>query len=384
MIEKAEIEQKSQELGVHVSHVQRDYVFGWLLAAIYQPDNPLGRQLILKGGNAFRKAYFEHARFSNDLDFSTQTPVDEDVLRTSVRQACEFAKERSGVEFLPNDSLVRLQTLAEEGKALFDARVYFKSFYGQEDIRLKVTLDIVEYDRICLPIQTRNLIHAYSDAVQCRVELRCLKLEELLASKLKALLQRRHSPDLYDFVYSVFFQKALGIRRLELLTTFLKKTIYEPSPHVARGLLLELPFQMIRGLWNEYLVPPKISFIAFEDAENMFRAGIGELFDLIRPQYAVAGAVGRPGLGYVSSSHRGTILEAGRLRRIVRLAYDGIERRIEPYSLAFKRRRDGVGKEYFYGWDLSGGTSGRIGIKMFAPEKIQSVRLTEESFSSPW
>ena len=69
MIDKLEIDAKAEELGVHAANVQRDYVFGWLLAGLAQSDNRLRPSLILKGGNCFRKAYFEHARFSNDLDF---------------------------------------------------------------------------------------------------------------------------------------------------------------------------------------------------------------------------------------------------------------------------------------------------------------------------
>jgi predicted nucleotidyltransferase component of viral defense system len=78
MIDKEEIDGKADELGVHVANVQRDYVFGWLLSGLAQAENRLRPSLILKGGNCFRKAYFEHARFSNDLDFSTQrnsTPI---------------------------------------------------------------------------------------------------------------------------------------------------------------------------------------------------------------------------------------------------------------------------------------------------------------------
>jgi predicted nucleotidyltransferase component of viral defense system len=114
VIEKAEIEQKAEELGVHVSNVQRDYVFGWLLAGLSQPNNPLRRQLILKGGNAFRKAYFEHARFSNDLDFSTQVELDEGILHNSIKHACLFAKEQSGVEFLTDESRIGVRDIAEE------------------------------------------------------------------------------------------------------------------------------------------------------------------------------------------------------------------------------------------------------------------------------
>src|SRR5439155_13456403 len=80
MIDKHEIDAKAEELGVHAANVQRDYVFGWLLSSIFRADNPLQPLLVLKGGNSFRKAYFEHGRFSNDLDFSTQTELDVDLL----------------------------------------------------------------------------------------------------------------------------------------------------------------------------------------------------------------------------------------------------------------------------------------------------------------
>ncbi|MHB1141657.1 MAG: nucleotidyl transferase AbiEii/AbiGii toxin family protein [Sulfuricaulis sp.] len=384
MINKDEIEQKSEQLGVHVSNVQRDYVFGWLLAGLFQQDNPLRDLLILKGGNAFRKAYFENARFSNDLDFSTEVELSEEILRDGVSQACVFAKASSGVEFLIDQSRIGTRSLAQEESTLYEARVYFKSFYGEEDITLKVKLDIKEFDRIFLPVQTRKLIHAYSDHSKCQGELRCLKLEELLASKLKALLQRRHSPDLYDFVYSIFFQKALDVTRREIITTFLKKTIYEPTPQVARNLLLELPFQALRGLWNEYLVCPKVSAVTFEDAEVIFRSSIAELFGLIAPKpqpaFATTGVGGDARVSFYGSSYRDTIMEAGRLKRLLKLVYDGYERLVEPYALAFKRRKDGIAQEYFYAWDLSGGQSGQIGIKSFISDNVQSVQLTEQTF----
>lgn len=380
MIEKEEIDRKSEELGVHVSNVQRDYVFGWLLAGLFESGNPLQPLLILKGGNAFRKAYFEHARFSNDLDFSTQVELDEGVLRDSIRQACGFAQERSGIEFLVDDSRIGERKIAEEDSRMYQARVYFKSFYCEEDITLKVKLDIKEYDRIFLPVQTRRLIHAYSDSTHCQAELRSLKLEELLASKLKALLQRRHSPDLYDFVYSVFFQRAIDIRRREVITTFLKKTIYEPNPHLARNLLLKLPFEVLRGFWNEYLVCPKSSQISFDSAESSFRSVISDLFGIFAPQLAFAGVRAGGTLSHFGPSDRDVIMEAGRLQRILRLVYDGFERRVEPYALAYKLRKDGVAREYFYAWDLSGGRSGRTGIKSFVSDNAHSIQMTEQSF----
>ncbi len=58
MITKDEIDSKAQELEIHSSNVQRDYVFGWVLMGIYSAS-PLKDLLVLKGGNAFRKGYFE-------------------------------------------------------------------------------------------------------------------------------------------------------------------------------------------------------------------------------------------------------------------------------------------------------------------------------------
>jgi hypothetical protein len=57
-----------------------------------------------------------------------------------------------------------------------------------------------------------------------------------------------------------------------------------------------------------------------------------------------------------------------------------LERRVEPYALTFKRRRDGVAREYFYAWDLTGGRSGEVGIKSYTADKVQSVEIAEETF----
>ena len=180
---------------------------------------PLRPLLILKGGNCFRKAYFEHARFSNDVDFSTQTELDVGLLLQGLKQACALAGEKSGVEFLIDDSRILEKRLADSESQIYEARIYFKSFYGEEDARIRVDLDVKEYDRIFLPIQSRRLIHSYSDAQLCQGDIRCLKLEELLASKLKALLQRRHSRTCMTSC-AVFFQKTLNISRQEVLSTF--------------------------------------------------------------------------------------------------------------------------------------------------------------------
>ena len=60
---------------------------------------------------------------------------------------------------------------------------------------------------------------------------------------------------------------------------------------------------------------------------------------------------------------------------MVQLSYDGYNRLVEPYKLEYYiRKKDGRGLEYFWGWDTSGGKSGKIGIKQFICDKIGSVK----------
>jgi predicted nucleotidyltransferase component of viral defense system len=381
MIQKKEIEDKAAELGVHISDVQRDYVFGWLLSGIHNASPNLKDKLILKGGNSFRKAYFEHARYSTDLDFSTLSEVDPEQLRAEINKVCEYVGANTGVKFDIGESKVGLKRGSDEDRKVYEAKVYFDGFYGEQECTIKVKMDVQEFDRIFLPVQTRNIIHSYSDAAECVGQVQCHKLEELLAAKLNALLHRRHSPDLYDFIYSVFFQKVLDINRLEVVSTFLKKTIYEPDPRVAKNILLELPFQTFRTIWNEYLVCPTQSLISFDDAEQQFREIVPQLFGLLSPAYAVAGGgFGGHNFNYYSAPHRNMIMEAGQAKRLLRMMYDGLEREVEPYSLTFKMKGSGEGKEYFYGVDRKGGRSGKVGIKMYTDDKVESLEMMEEGF----
>lgn len=187
MIDKSEIDAKSKELGIHTSDVQRDYVFGWLLSGMHHAAPQLTNSLILKGGNSFRKGYLEHARYSNDLDFSTQAEVDPVQLGDEINKVCEYVGDKTGVKFALDENKVAVKRGADEENKTYEARIYFKGFYGEEHYNIKVKMDVKEFNRIFLPSQTRNIIHSYSDFAECSGQVKCHKLEELLASKLNAL-----------------------------------------------------------------------------------------------------------------------------------------------------------------------------------------------------
>jgi len=70
----------------------------------------------------------------------------------------------------------------DDKKRVYEARIYFKDFYGKPDsLTICIRLDITEFDKIYLPTVERQLLHPYSDADKCKSALKCMKLEEILA-----------------------------------------------------------------------------------------------------------------------------------------------------------------------------------------------------------
>ncbi len=377
MISKDELDAKAKEFEIHSSNVQRDYIYGWVLMGLYSAS-PLKDRSILKGGNAFRKGFFETTRFSTDLDFSTDRELDQEYFRQELNNVCHFIQSNIGVVFDIERNRVEEKFRATDDPRftqlkVLHARLYFRDFYGNsEHIFISVRMDVTQFEKLYAQPQDRLLIHPYSDSADCRTEITCVKLEELLANKIKCLLQRKHSFDLFDLVYSIFFNDALEVDKGEIVEIFLKSTIFEPSPGVVRGLLLGLSLDAFRRFWDEHLVCPIQSRFEFDKAIELFRQMVEELFG----GYPVT-SYGE--LAYFSSDNRNAILEAGRAQTLLRLRYQGYTREVEPYSLIYKKPRGRPAREYFYAWDRSGGHSG-VGIKAFVQQNVGAMEVTDESF----
>lgn len=257
MITREEIDAKSQEFEIHQANIQRDYVFGWLLCGLFTVSS-LKDQLFLKGGNALRKGYFDQTRFSSDLDFGIPGDVSSSLLLSEINKVCEFVSERAGVGFLLTDNRIQEKFVATEapipGLRVYEVRVYFKDFYGHADhITIKVVMDITRFDRVMLPLQKVALLHPYSDQSDVACEISCMKLEEIIATKLKCVLQRQHAPDLFDYAYSI---KVLGgsLDKGEVVRALVRKTIFERNPHVLKRILQTIPLDYAREYWPQHSV----------------------------------------------------------------------------------------------------------------------------------
>lgn len=375
MILKEEIDLKSKELNISTANIQRDYLFGWLLFYIFTKSS-LKDEIFLKGGNALRKGYFVNTRFSGDLDFGTPNDIQIDTLKQEINNALAYISEQSGIVFVydQNKFQEKFQEYNETRWEVVEVKIYFKDFYGKTDhIILKISLDITKFDKPYLDIQNKPLLHPYSDANLVECEIKCSQLEEILATKLKCLLQRERPTDLFDYIYSLYLNKELEINRSEVLSVFLKKTIFHKNPTIAKNILLKLPFEYIKALWAKTIVCSKESWIEIEDAISFFSTNITELFS----DYPDQSYQDRH---FFPPEMRNAIFKAGRDQTLLKIIYDGEERLVEPYSLKFQQKKDGEENEYLNAFKISGGTSAP-GIKKFLPFKMELTENTDTKFS---
>ena len=372
VISRDELLVQAEAFDLSEADVQRDYLFGWIIGGIFRESSLAGRAT-LKGGNALRKGYLPGTRFSDDLDFSTRDGLDGSGVLAELNRVCEFASEATGVRFDIGRNRLSGEQQIDHERHVYKYQLYFKDMIGGRDhVTISIRVDMTEYDRMYLAVQERQLIHPYSDADACATTIRCVKLEEALADKLKCLLQRRYCYDLFDLVYGVFIAKDIAVDRSELMNVFLRKTIFGSSPGAARSLLLDLPLDIYRGWWHKVLVP-SASRMSFDIAVETLRSGVTELFE----PYAVGG---RGELAFCPSRLRNPGMEAGAGRKLIRVTYHGVTRTMEPYSLVFKRRKDGVAQEYFYAWDRTGGLRTGPGIKTLMHYDVQALDVLEETF----
>lgn len=143
--------------------------------------------LVFKGGTALRKYYFGDYRFSEDLDFSGQEGVPTGAqMERLVQEACAIA-----VQLLDEYALVEItgERYTERephprGQESFTIRARLP---WQNQPQTRVMLEITMDERILWRVEKRRLLHEYGEPLAA--ELQVYALEEVVAEKLRAILQ---------------------------------------------------------------------------------------------------------------------------------------------------------------------------------------------------
>lgn len=144
MIDRRELLEKARERGLNLAMVEKDYVLGWMLFGLSEIPG-----LIFKGGTALSKVYFPSIwRLSEDLDFVFGD--DFRIIRASLNDAFEKAREKSGIRFILKSAF--------SNPGYLQMKVQYDALLGKNWLKLDVTKEV--------PIDAvggRKLERIYSD-----------------------------------------------------------------------------------------------------------------------------------------------------------------------------------------------------------------------------
>ena len=184
---RTRLQEARRRLGIPWEAIERDYVLSWILDGISQTP-ALRDTLVFKGGTALRKCYFGNYRFSEDLDFSALegVPTGEDMERSMV-EVCETATWTLD-EYAPMEIASERYTERQPHPGGQEAFTIRTRFPWQSHIQTRVMVEVTMDERILRPPDKRQIIHEYGEPLMA--ELQVYSLEEVVAEKLRAILQQ--------------------------------------------------------------------------------------------------------------------------------------------------------------------------------------------------
>ena len=184
---RTRLQEARQRLGIPWEILERDYLLSWILAGIGQVS-VLRDTLVCKGGTALKKCYFGDYRFSEDLDFSglAGVPVGE-AMERAVGEVCD-ATARLLDEYAPVALTWERYTEQEPHPGGQEAFIIRARFPWQNHPQTRVMIEATVDERILTQIEKQRVIHEYGEPLEAEVQV--YSLEEIVAEKLRAILQQ--------------------------------------------------------------------------------------------------------------------------------------------------------------------------------------------------
>jgi hypothetical protein len=180
---KIQDEANLKKVPMHV--IEKDYALSYVLAGMAkQPE--LSHSLIFKGGTALKKIFFGDYRFSEDLDFSVINAPKNKKLENALQNALTCSKELLN-EYGSFD--IQLKRNPEKsphpnGQDAFNVLVKFP---WQPTPLCRIKVEITHDEPVILSPEYKSILHGYDEQIDCAVA--CYHIEEIVAEKLRALLQ---------------------------------------------------------------------------------------------------------------------------------------------------------------------------------------------------
>jgi uncharacterized protein len=206
MISRQKLREIARERNLPLDIVEKDYVLGWIIVGL--PFSSLKELLIFKGGTALSKIYFPFEwRISEDLDFTLQeNSTTTEISKILVEELPQRVFEKSG------GLTLRFKENPYVTENFLRVRVQYLGPITKNNVKIEVTQEdfIGKYDRI-------EASQHYDYPV---FSISTYTLENILAEKLRAILQRGHVRDYYDS-WKLLTEKKVEVNQVKEL--FLEK-----------------------------------------------------------------------------------------------------------------------------------------------------------------
>ncbi len=193
MLTERDLRHTASRMGLGVGQTEHEYVMLCVLDALSHTP-PLASTFCLKGGTALRLVYFADWRYSVDLDFSVLPDFPAGELQPLVKEWFAQVEATHGVEV----------SLADMHRANGAARMRGR-FVGPLHHPARLLFDVTLDEPILLPPRRLPVVTTMFPGLRPTVQ--TYTLEELLAEKMRSILQRAKSRDYYD-VWRLLAEKA--------------------------------------------------------------------------------------------------------------------------------------------------------------------------------
>jgi len=182
MLDYEELEKIAKLKSISLVNVEKDYLQDLILFSIY---SNVGKKLVFKGGTCLYKVY-KLNRFSEDLDFTLTKGVD-------IKKICD--KMISDLMLL--DVSGRIEEIKEHKNEINIRLILNGPLYrGSKETQCFVPLNISMKERVLLGPKKESIIPLYRELPS--FEIFVMHEKEILAEKVRAILTRMKSRDVYD------------------------------------------------------------------------------------------------------------------------------------------------------------------------------------------
>jgi predicted nucleotidyltransferase component of viral defense system len=215
MISLNELRRASARLGLGLAQAEHEYALLCALDGLAQTA-PLNESFCLKGGTALRQLYFADWRHSVDLDFTVLPSFPEAALRGGLERW--FAR----IEALHGLRVRLLDFHRPNGSARVRAQ-----FVGPLGHPNRLLLDITLDEAVLLPLERRPVLTGLFE--QPTPQALTYALDEILAEKVRAILERGKARDYYD-VWRLLKEKSAAFDPATVYATLLAKCAHKGLP----------------------------------------------------------------------------------------------------------------------------------------------------------